>query len=386
VEYNGKTNNPSGDENLLEHLLPPEDITDVMVLFYIEHFERIHRLVHIPTFKKEYAHFRVSRRPRCTAMTALVLLMISISSCISVSSNTSTPIPSTYRTMAVQWISVCEMWLMQQSSKHRKIVYYQVSCLVYLAKRMNIIKNKVFWKDTSFLVQNAILDGLNCDPSVNVDNPYMREMKKLIWTVLCELDLQSSFDYGFPTLLHNIDSNVAASANLDDEDFDEASEVLPLPKPLSQYTRASHQSHSSRSWSLRLEISRRLFSTGFPKTLSYDDVLRYTHEITQEIHSLPPWDIDIVQGDNGRKFLILTYAFLRCQLTECILAIHRPYLQRDDNKFWLSENVCYHMSRDILPLNSKLAVLGIQSLTLVREDLLLASLNLSHIIMLQRKD
>ncbi len=82
---------------------------------------------------------------------------------------------------------------------------------------------------------------------------------------------------------------------------------------------------------------------------------------------------------------ILTYAILQFQLKECILAIHRPYLQRDNNKFWLSENVSYHISRDILLLNSKLAGSGFQTLTLLREDLLLASLNLTRITMLQPK-
>ena len=133
---------------------------------------------------------------------------------------------------------------------------------------MNIIKKKWFWKETGSLIQNAIIDGLHCEPSLNVDNTYMREMKRRIWAVLRELDLQNSFDYGLPTILHNIDSNVAPSTNLDDEDFDEASEVLPIPKPMSQYTCTSYQSHSSRSWTLRLEISRRLFSTGLTKTLS----------------------------------------------------------------------------------------------------------------------
>ncbi|CAF9939650.1 MAG: hypothetical protein ALECFALPRED_008206 [Alectoria fallacina] len=210
-------------------------------------------------------------------------------------------------------------------------------------------------------------------------------MKRRIWAVLRELDLQIAFEYGLPTLLHNIESNVAAPANLDDEDFDEASKVLLISKPPSQYTCTSYQSHSSRSWTLRLEVSRRLFSNGSSKALSYEDALRYTHEITQAIHSLPPWDIDEGKGKNGARMLMFTYAFLCFQLTECISAIHRPYLQRDNSKFWLSENVCYHMSRDILLLNSKLAALGLQNLTLLREDLLLASLNPTRITILQPK-
>ena len=286
--------------------------------------------------------------------------------------------------MPVQRISACDEWLRLQNSKHRKLVHYQVSCLVYLAKRMNMIGKKRFWKETGSLIQNAII-GLHFGPSPTVESLYMTEMKRRIWAVLRELDLQNAFEYGLSTLLHNIESNVAAPANFDDEDFDKASKILPMSKPSSQYTRASYQSQSSRSWKFRLEISQRLFSSGLFKALSYEDVLRYTHEITQAIHSLPAWEIDEGKRKKRPKMHMLTYAFLRFQLKECILAIHRPYLQRDNSKFWLSENVCYKMSRYILLLNSKLAGLGLQTLTLFREDLLLASLNLTRITMLQPK-
>ena len=71
----------------------------------------------------------------------------------------------------------------------------------------------------------AITDGLHFDP-LEADSPYMREMKRRLWTVIRELDLQSTFEYCLPSLLHNIDPDVAAPANLDDEDFDENSKVL----------------------------------------------------------------------------------------------------------------------------------------------------------------
>jgi hypothetical protein len=244
---------------------------------------------------------------------------------------------------------------------------------------MNAIQKKTFWTETGTLLQNAILDGIHCDSGV--DTPYTREMKRRIWTVIRELDLQNSFEYQLPTLLHNIDSNVAPPANIDDEDFDETSNQVPAPKSSNQYTCAAYQSLSARSWLLRLEISRRQFSTGIPKALAYEDVLRYTHEITRSIDSLPSWN----DGEESSKARSLASAFLRFQLQECILTIHRPYIRTGNSRFWLSETACYHASREILLLNSKLAGLGIQSLTQLREDLLLASLSVTRMMMLQPK-
>jgi hypothetical protein len=113
--------------------------------------------------------------------------------------------------------------------------------------------------------------------------------------------------------------------------------------------------------------------------------LRDTHEINQAISSLRPWDAAEEKNWKTSKQQLLAYAFLKFQLAECILAIHRPYLKSDNSKFGVSENVCYQISQDMLLLNRKLAGLGIQNLTLLREDLLLASLSIVRITMLQPK-
>ncbi|KAI1417746.1 hypothetical protein F5Y13DRAFT_201303 [Hypoxylon sp. FL1857] len=369
-----------------ETLIPPKDDTDTLVSFYLNGVEQLHRIVHIPTFRREYADFWIPQRARHPAMTALVLAMISISTSVTAGSTDAASIAIKYRTVSEQWISACEEWLKEQSPKHRRLVYYyQISCLVYLAKRTNMIGKKRWWKETSSLIQDAIIDGLHRDPSPATYTPYAMEMKRRIWTVLRELDLQNAFEYGLPTLLHNIDSDVAPPSNLDDDDFNQTSRELPVSKPTSNYTFSSYQVHSSRSWSLRLEISQRLFSNRLSKDLCYDDVLRYTHEITQAINDIPSWGAEDVISQNHHKLPTLVSAFLVFQLKTCILALHRPYLHIKDGKYWLSETVCYHTSRDILLLNSRLASLGLQNLATLREDLLLASLNLVRITMLQPK-
>lgn len=370
-----------GENSLLDVLLPPKEDTDVLVAFYLNHVEQLHRLIHVPTFRRDYATFWVPGQPRSMAKVALVLSMLAISTCAIGSIANASLVGEKYRTMPAPWISACERWLRRLSPKHRKLAHYQISCLIYLAKRMNMIHKKRFWTETSDLVQIAIMDGLHRDPSPTTDGPYTIEMKRRIWHVIRELDLQNAYEYGLPTLLHNIDSNVVAPTNIEDDEFDETSTSIPVSKPAKHYTCTSYQSLSARSWKLRLEISGRLFSPAFSKPLDYDDVLRYTHEVTQAMHDLPTWDSG--QATSNQQSPLLPHAFLQFQLRECILALHRPYLRRDDSKFWLSENICYHMSRDILQTNGRLADMGVQNLAQLREDLLLASLNLTHITMLQ---
>ena len=367
----------------LESLLPPKDDTDILVNLYLDRFEQLHRIVHIPTFKKDYASFWMSGPPQHSGTAALVLSMISISACTYITSNGSKSTPSKYRAMAVQWISACDEWIRQQSPKQGKLKQYQISCLVYLAKRMNIIKKKRYWQETGALMQNAVMDNLHRDEGPPAESPYMKEMKRRIWVVIRELDLQNAFEYGLPSLLYNLDSNSATPMNINDENLNETSSELPLSRPPSQYTSTSYQYHSSQTWDLRLGIARRLFNAGPSGTIDFQDVLRYTHEITQAIHSLPSWDIDDVKDGHEQQLPILSYSFLHFQLQECLFTIHRPYLWRENSEFWLSANVCYHIARDVLLMNTKLANSGLQSLTSLREDLFFASLTISRITMLE---
>lgn len=369
------------EQPLIETLLPPKGDTDVLIAIYLDHFEQLHRVVHVPTFNREYINFWTPGKPRYPTMAAMILSMITVSICASSHLVGATPVPAAYRNMAEQWISSIDDWLRLQSTKHRKLVHYQVGCLMYIAKRMNIVGKKRFWKDTGSLVQDAIMDGLNRNPSM-ADAFFIREMKKRIWYTIRELDLQNSFECGLPTLLHSVECSVSAPLNLADEDFDDTTKQTPMSRSSDYYTTSSYQFHSFRSWELRLEISRRLFGSGFFRAQSYDDVLRYTHDITKAINDLPPWSSS--RNDNkGDAGLLLSYSILEFQLKECLLAIHRPYIDREGGGYPLSENICYQTSREILVSSIQLTNLGIQSLAQLREDLALASLHITRLTLLQ---
>lgn len=64
-------------------LLPTRDKTDALVAVYLDQFEQIHRIVHIPTFRSEYAEFlEPGSKQWYAAFTALVLSMMAVASCV----------------------------------------------------------------------------------------------------------------------------------------------------------------------------------------------------------------------------------------------------------------------------------------------------------------
>ncbi|KAH0404308.1 hypothetical protein KCU89_g1259, partial [Aureobasidium melanogenum] len=366
----------SKDENLtLDALLPPQGDADQLVAFYLDNYEHLHRIVHVPTFKKQYHDFWLSDQPRSPAIASLIMSIMAVSA-------SAPPIGERYQDMAPRWSVSVDEWLRQQSPKRYELVHYQVLCLSYLAKRMNQIHKKLFWTESSNLLQRAILDELPYNDSVSrSEDVFKVEMRRRIWHVIRELELQNSYEFGLPTLLHNIDCNLGVPANINDEELDECCTQIPQSRSANDYTQSSYQIISARSWSLRLEISRRLSSPAIADPMTYDDVIRYTHQLTSEIAELPTWDTSSHKGLPS-----VVNGFLKFQLMECVLAIHRPYLGKDGSAFWLSENICHQMSRETLLVNCQISDLGLQPLTRLREDLMLASLTLTRVVLLQSPD
>lgn len=390
-------------------LLPLKEDTDALVSFYLNHAEHIHRIVHVPTFEQEYVNFWLQEpQLRHPAMAALILSMISIA----IATSNLFPDNSPYRPMAPHWISASARWLSgewrSQPSRPRNLVYYQISCLVYLAKRVNWVRQNPFWTDTARLIQTAIMDGLHLDPPGS-DTPYMREMKRRIWATLRELDLQTSFDYGLPTVLHTLDSTISAPSNINDSEFSPASTTIPASRPPRNYTQTSYQSSSARSFDLRVEISKQLFAGGRGRTnpqTPYTQVLQYTHQLTQALDSLPGWTIEAgVPNDadcgGPRKVTLMVWALLQYQLKECLILLHRQFVHpilispptsvespstsryysqsfpsSENSSSSLSETILYQNALSILVLTRKLAVLGSQCLISMRNDLTLACLAL----------
>ncbi|KAK0652105.1 hypothetical protein B0T16DRAFT_405435 [Cercophora newfieldiana] len=377
----------------LESLLPSREEADSLVSIYLDQFEQIHRIIHIPSFRREYSKFWDPTVTRSAAFTCLVLAMIGITSCLDES-----PLPRKFEKMisschhrAVRMIEATEQWQARQSEKHRRLIHYQIACLLYLAKRINTVKKKRFWKSAGAMTQDAISVGLHREPSRIGQNvhitPFNQEMRRRIWATITSYDVQASFDHGLPTILCSLHQDTEPPSNIDDDEFDEDTAELPPSKPATEYTFSSYQSLSRQSLALRLELNRVL--TGRPDELDYEQVIRYTNEINQEIDSLPSWDVstDRTRPSAGGvlKKPLLAYTLLHIQLRQYIIPLHQPYLKlrKTNSKYQYSEIIYYNAARDMTLLNDKLAEQGIRTLNFLREDALTLAINLCSVTMQQ---
>ncbi|KAI0508300.1 hypothetical protein F5B22DRAFT_650154 [Xylaria bambusicola] len=372
----------------LEALLPTKEETDSLLAVYLDQFEQLYRIVHIPTFRKEYESFWDPNHTRPASSTVLVLSMISVSCCLGMQTSSKfIGVKSSAYAMVEKWVKACDAWTSRQSHKHRVLVHYQIECLLYLAKKVNTIKKKRFWATSGGLVHNAISIGLHQDPDTIAPeiSAYNKEMRKRIWSTIVEFDLQTSFDLRVPTLLSQVHIETDAPRNIDDDGFSSDSAELPVSRPRSEYTFSSYVHFSRQSLPVRLEICKIL--TGPPVDLDWEQVHQYTDMITHEIDALPAWDLESDQGSGISHKPSLAYTLLHIQLRQFLIPLHQPFLKlrKSHSKYQTSEFIYYTAARDLVMMHDRLFQKGIRTLYFLREDSISAAMNLCHVGLLQPK-
>jgi len=147
-------------------LVPDRERADLLVHEYFETCETTYRVLHAPTFFRDYENFWNSPGDSTVPFVVQLLLV-----CAAVNVVVPGGPPgfigrgSLSRQRAITWINVCEDWLDMQSHKHVTLAIFQIRVLVVMAKRMNCAKIKREWTVAGHLLRLAMAAGLHREPS-----------------------------------------------------------------------------------------------------------------------------------------------------------------------------------------------------------------------------
>ena len=364
---------PLNDLNLLD-LLPGRETVDRLVRLYFDTFETAYRILHVPTFWRDYQALWDDPQAARPAFIVTILLVMAAVNCIS-SRDQSTYIgdSATSRETAVLWIETCDWWLQRQSQKHVYLAIWQIRCLLLLAKMSNTVKKKRIWTSAGNLMRQAMSAGFHRDPSLlgAKASVFDQEMRRRLWATMVELELQASIDRGMPSASAGFPCDIAPVLNVNDEDLEQGSQKAPTQKPLDEYTATSFLHISRRSLSLRVSLNSLL--NELSSHAQYEDVLIYDERIMQKLQEIP------ARTDLG-VFPDLPRTLLDVQLRQFLILLHGPFARQaqSNSRFSLSKMVCFNAASSILDQHSKLAASGNNALLLFRNDVFRAALSICH--------
>lgn len=367
------------DLNLLD-LLPGRETVDHLVRLYFETFEAAYRILHAPTFWREYEGFWEDPQAGKSSFIVTILLVVAAVNCVSSREQTTyVGDSSSAREAAILWIEACDFWLQRQSQKHVYLAIWQIRCLLLLAKMSNTVKKKRTWTSAGNLMRQAMSAGFHRDPGLlgTKVSVFDQEMRRRLWATMVELELQASIDRGMPSASAGFPSDVAPVLNVNDEDFEEGSQKVPSQKPSHHYTTTSFL-HISRS-SLPLRISLNSLLNELSSQAQYEEVLMYDEKIMQKLQEVPA-ETNFRTGQEAHGFPELVRALLDIQLRQFLILLHGPFARQvqSNSRYSLSKMVCFNAASSIVDQHSKLVAGGNHAMLHLKNDVFRAALSICH--------
>ncbi|CAK7217628.1 hypothetical protein SBRCBS47491_003223 [Sporothrix bragantina] len=267
--------------------IPAREVADELINGYFRTFETVYRILHIPTFTRDYQRYWENPHEASTNFVVQMQLCMAIGAAFYDET-------CSLRHLAAQWIYEAQVWLMTPApsqKSHMNIPGLQTMCLMHLAREVSGNGGDLVWISAGELVRAAMFMGLHRDPTKIPKIPrYLAEIRRRLWATILEIGLQSSLDSGGPPLLSMSDFDTLPPANFFDDQLVEkttpttSGAAPPPPKPLTTFTNTSIQIALLKSFPTRLAIAR--YVNDFRSGTSYDETLRLNSELRSACQAL----------------------------------------------------------------------------------------------------
>lgn len=194
--------------------LPPKHISDELVDRYLHTVESVYRVLHVPSFRRDYDF--VWEAPSGNSPNTPFLVQLKLVLALGAVSYDDT---CSLRTSATRWIYEAQTYLSEPIFKpHLRIQTLQTRILLLLAQELLHVSSDAVWIGTGSLLRIAITMGLHRDPAhLPQMSRFQAEMRRRIWNTVLELALQTSLMVGGPVLLGAEDFDAEPPSNFDDE-------------------------------------------------------------------------------------------------------------------------------------------------------------------------
>ena len=311
-------------------LVPPREVSEELVGLYLQYVELTHRIIHIPSFRRELEEFWRTKDSVSTAFTVQLLLILACAEALYEvgqlpQAKQHSTIPR--RFPVIDWIHFSERWIETSSPKWPDLTTLRIHCLLIMAKSSQCLNQNRAWLATGNLVRLAMLAGYHRDPEhIGNISPFDMEMRRRIWITIVELDVQAAFDQGMPPCLEPSAFDTAVPLNLDDDELHENTPELPHSRPLSDITDSSFQTMLGESLPLRLTICAQMHVPNL--SCRYEDIIRHELSLERISMGLPKWKRPTNEDNETAMRVVLWMSILETKLSQTLLCLHTPFATR----------------------------------------------------------
>lgn len=371
TDYAGSLPQSTSDADM-RAMLPPRIEADDLVQLYLDNYDSLYHILHVPSFRQEYNEMWNDLQNARTHFVVLVLLMIASAQCLtSAEPWLYTAGSSTAREKAIHTMQLSEDWLRTQSEKHVTIVDFQIRFLLLFGKIVNARKFKRVWTESGNFLRFCMAAGMHRNPELlrKPTSALDKELRRRMWAAASEWELHQSFNRGMIPSPWPYQSDCPPPSNIHDHDVDQSSEEMPTARPISEFTNSAYLVAASQTVMLRHTLTTAL--NNIRQTISFDDAKRYTDQVEAHLRSLPHWI-----GSTSET----PQALLSLNLRHYLLVLHeRQVRQGSQTERNFSRMAILDNAMKIMDTHKTLVNNGNNALLLLCQDEIRAALSVCHV-------
>jgi len=310
-------------------------------------------MFHIPTFMKNYEEFWANHDKFSLSWVGLLFIMISHAAFFCKAANEAVPgdmgtadyVMEMYRRVSAQCLALDDFTTPGKYKVEAMILYFGIEYL----RRPDAQRSTSILM--SIIVRLAMHSGLHREPDrynkgISV---FEGEMRRRLWTVLTEIDVLVSFQFGLAGNVQRQFFDTQIPHNLLDEDFDESTTELPPERPFTERTPALYTIVKSRLVVAFCDILSKMTSRSSP---SYGEVLRLDGRLEDAHKSIPP----ILRARSFASSvadpveLLMQRLWIELMYQKARIVLHRRYfsLAHADSRYERSYEECIQASMTLL--------------------------------------
>ncbi|KAL1639174.1 hypothetical protein SLS58_008142 [Diplodia intermedia] len=328
----------------LREKVPPRPVADQLVQQYLETFETVYRIHHVPSFRQEYEQYWSSPDSVPEAAVVKLLLVLALGTCFDEDDANA----ESWYFASMQWVVAAHAWASSPFAKNRRItlIGVQIHCLLMLARQTHAVGGDFVWISAGPLLRTAMQIGLNRDPvQLQVSSPVEIEVRRRVWATTTELLVQASIDAGQPPLLSTDDFDCEPPCDTYGFDMHSRDHIPAVGEGDSAEAPISAQNILFESLPVRLQIAKYL--NHFRSDLSYSTALELSAQLTKHMRRRLTSFNPSSQRELFQCKLVefLTYRFL--------IALHQAFAAKakESPSYYFSRKMCLDASLLILNIN-----------------------------------
>lgn len=321
--------------------LPPRDIADQLADCYLRTFGSLYRVLHIPSFKRDYqAIWGSDQQPQRVDMATVIQVKLVLAIGATVQDQDFSLRPS-----AIRWVFEALTFTSEPEFKSRlNIKSLQTDILLLLARETTGLGGNLTWISAGSLLRTAVYMGLHRDP---VHLPRMTlfaaEMRRRLWNTVLELTVSCSMNAGAPPQISLDDYDTEPPGNFHDEQLvdttadDRSDPSSVMTQPESEFTQTSVAIAMRKILPVRLAVAKYLNDLGstrrqgdiasaYHESLRLDMDLRAGYRIlTRTLQVLSRSLNEACWPESSSAALLFSSQFIDLVINRELAAIHIPF-------------------------------------------------------------